>query len=37
MSDIYRAGYPFFLCDAIVMVVVMIFPEVALYLPGKMR
>jgi len=25
------------LCDAIVMILVMIFPEVALYLPGKMR
>lgn len=37
MSDIYRAGYPFLLCDAIVMILVMIFPEVALYLPGKMR
>jgi TRAP-type mannitol/chloroaromatic compound transport system permease large subunit len=37
MSDIYRAGYPFLLCDAIVMILVMIFPDVDLYLPGKMR
>lgn len=37
MSDVYRAGYPFLLCDAIVMILVMIFPGIALYLPGRMH
>jgi len=37
MGDIYKAGVPFLLCDALVMVLVMIFPQMALYLPGLMR
>ncbi len=37
MSDIYRAGYPFLLCDAVVMILIMAFPDIALYLPGKMH
>jgi TRAP-type mannitol/chloroaromatic compound transport system permease large subunit len=37
MGDIYKAGVPFLLCDALVMVLVMIFPQVALYLPGLMK
>jgi len=37
MADIYKAGVPFLLCDAAVMVLVMIFPQIALYLPGLIR
>jgi tripartite ATP-independent transporter DctM subunit len=37
MGDIYKAGVPFLLCDAMVLVLVMIFPQIALYLPGMMR
>ena len=37
MGDIYKAGVPFLLCDALVMVLVMIFPQIALYLPGLMK
>jgi tripartite ATP-independent transporter DctM subunit len=37
MGDIYKAGVPFLLCDALVMVLVMIFPQIALYLPGLIK
>lgn len=37
MGDIYRAGLPFLLCDAIAMGVIMIFPGVVLWLPGLMQ
>jgi len=37
MGDIYKAGIPFLLCDAAVMVLVMVFPQIALYLPGLIR
>ena len=37
MADIYKAGVPFLLCDTAVMVLVMIFPPIALYLPGLIR
>lgn len=37
MAEIYKAGIPFLLCDAFVMIIVMIFPQVALYLPGLMK
>jgi tripartite ATP-independent transporter DctM subunit len=37
MGDIYKAGVPFLLCDALVMVLVMIFPQIALYLPNLMK
>lgn len=37
MGDIYKAGVPFLLCDALVMVLVMVFPQIALYLPGLMK
>ncbi len=37
MADIYKAGIPFLLCDAAVMVLVMIFPQIALVLPGLIR
>jgi tripartite ATP-independent transporter DctM subunit len=34
MANIYRAGLPFLVCDAIAMALVMTFPGLALYLPG---
>jgi TRAP-type mannitol/chloroaromatic compound transport system permease large subunit len=34
MAEVYRAGVPFLMCDALVMVLVMIFPQIALYLPS---
>ena len=37
MGDIYKAGVPFLLCDALAMILVMIFPQIALYLPGLMK
>jgi tripartite ATP-independent transporter DctM subunit len=37
MVDIYKAGFPFLLCDATVMALVMIFPQIALYLPALMK
>jgi len=37
MGDIYKAGVPFLLCDALAMIMVMIFPQIALYLPGLMK
>ena len=37
MGDIYKAGVPFLLCDATAMILVMIFPQIALFLPGLMK
>jgi len=37
MVDIYKAGFPFLLCDAIAMILIIIFPSIALYLPNIMR
>lgn len=37
MGDVYRAGLPFLGCDLIVMALVIIYPSVALWLPGIMR
>ncbi len=37
MGDIYRAALPFLYCDAIAMALIIIFPAVALWLPGIMR
>jgi len=37
MEDIYRAALPFLGCDLIAMVLIMAFPELALWLPGLMR
>ena len=34
MGDIYKAGLPFLICDALVMGLIMIFPALALYLPA---
>jgi len=37
MGDIYKAGIPFILCDLTAMLLVIIFPNIALWLPGMMR
>ena len=37
MRDIYLAALPFLACDAVAMIVMMVFPEVVLWLPGLMR
>ncbi|MFC1980444.1 TRAP transporter large permease subunit, partial [Chloroflexota bacterium] len=37
MGDIYRAGLPFLGCDLIVMILLMVFPTLALWLPGLMH
>lgn len=34
MGDIYRAGLPFLACDAIVMALIMLFPQIVLWLPS---
>ena len=36
MMDVYKAGLPFLACDLIAIVSVMIFPALALWLPGLM-
>ncbi|BBO91843.1 TRAP transporter large permease [Desulfosarcina ovata] len=36
MQDIYKAGLPFLLCDAVTMFLIMIFPALALHLPSLM-
>ena len=37
MMDVYKAGIPFLMCDAVVMILVMVFPQIALYLPELMK
>ncbi len=37
MEDIYRAALPFILCDIAVIVLIMVVPGIALWLPGLMR
>lgn len=37
MGDVIRAALPFLYCDAIAMVLIMVFPAIALWLPGIMR
>ena len=37
MGDIYRAGIPFLGCDVAVMVLIIVFPSLAIWLPGLMR
>lgn len=37
MGEIYRAALPFIYCDLVVMALMLIFPKVALWLPGLMR
>ena len=36
MGDIYRAALPFLYCDAIAMALIIVFPVIALWLPGLM-
>jgi tripartite ATP-independent transporter DctM subunit len=36
MTDIYKAGFPFLVCDAVAMGLIMAFPALALFLPGLM-
>ena len=36
MGEIYRAAVPFLICDAIAMALIIIFPAIALWLPGIM-
>ena len=37
MGDIYRAAIPFLICDLIIMALMMVFPQISLWLPGLMR
>jgi tripartite ATP-independent transporter DctM subunit len=37
MSDIIRSSFPFLLCETATLILVMIFPQIAIYLPGLMR
>jgi len=37
MSVIIRSTFPFLLLEALTLVMIMIFPDIALYLPGLMR
>lgn len=37
MIQVYKAGIPFLMCDAAVMGLVMMFPQIALYLPGLLK
>jgi TRAP-type mannitol/chloroaromatic compound transport system permease large subunit len=37
MGDCYRAALPFLGCDLIAMILIIIFPQIALWLPGLMR
>lgn len=37
IGDIYKAALPFLACDAIAMVLIMTFPQIALWLPSMMR
>ena len=37
MGDIYEAALPFIYCGLIVLVLVIIIPQIALWLPGIMR
>lgn len=36
MGDIYKGGLPFLLCDVVTMTLLMVFPQLALYLPSLM-
>lgn len=37
MSDIYKASLPFLACDVVIMVLLFVFPALALWLPAMMR
>ena len=36
MMDVYKAGFPFLMCDLIVVILLLAFPGLALWLPGLM-
>jgi TRAP-type mannitol/chloroaromatic compound transport system permease large subunit len=36
MMDIYRAALPFIFCDLVAIFIIMMFPSIALWLPGLM-
>ncbi len=36
MGDVYRAALPFLYCDVVAMALIMVFPAIALWLPGLM-
>jgi len=37
MGDLYKAALPFLGCDLIAMILMMIFPQVTLWLPSLMN
>ena len=37
MGDVYRAAFPFVLCNILALVFILAFPTIATYLPGIMR
>ena len=37
MMDVYKAGIPFLLCDLMVIILLLVFPALALWLPGLMN
>jgi tripartite ATP-independent transporter DctM subunit len=37
LAEIIRSSFPFLLCETVTLILVMIFPQIALYLPGLMR
>jgi TRAP-type C4-dicarboxylate transport system permease large subunit len=37
MGDIYRAALPFLLCDLIAITLIIVFPQLVLWLPGLMK
>jgi tripartite ATP-independent transporter DctM subunit len=37
MADIVRSAFPFLLCETATLILIMIFPDIALYLPNLMR
>ena len=37
MSDIIKSTVPFFFCEGITLILILIFPQIALYLPSLMR
>jgi tripartite ATP-independent transporter DctM subunit len=37
MMDVYKAGFPFLLCEVLALVLIMIFPSLGLFLPNLLR
>lgn len=37
MTDIYKAGLPYLACDTVSLILILLFPSIALFLPGLMR